>query len=44
MNMYAFGMSIGFYLFIHFSRIASFVRLLFMVISYAGNFAGAREI
>lgn len=38
MKPYAFMMSTGFYFSIHFSKIASFVRLLFMVISHAGNF------
>ncbi len=38
MKPYAFMVSTGFYLSIHFSKIASFVRLLFMVISHAGNF------
>jgi len=38
MNTYAFVMSIGFYFFIRFGKIASFVRLLFMVFSYISNF------
>ena len=44
MKVYAFVLSIGFYLSIHFSKIASFARLLFMVISYASNFGSFREI
>jgi hypothetical protein len=40
----AFMMSIGFYLSIHFSKIALFVRLLFMVFSYAGDFGNGFEI